>query len=279
MHLVTGATGNIGSAVLAALRDAGQPVRALFRSDPGPVPHGVVAVTGDLDQPETLAPAFDGVRGVFLLPGYADMPGLVRLAERAGAHVVLLSGPSAGSGDRANAVTEYMLRSEDAVRDGDVPWTILRPNGFMSNVFRWTPQLAGGDVVRLPFPDVPVACIDPADIAAVAAAALTGEGHDAATYRLSGPEALRPADQVAVVGEVLGRALRFEPEPDDVARARMLGEMPARYVAALFEFYADGHLDESTVLPTVRQVTGREPLSFRDWARRHSADLRASADR
>src|SRR5919108_652835 len=72
-------------------------------------------VSGDLDRPESRAPALRGARGLFLLPGYRDMPGILEQARRAGVErVVLLSGGSAGSGDMSNAITRYMVVSERA---------------------------------------------------------------------------------------------------------------------------------------------------------------------
>src|SRR6185437_5489832 len=97
MYLVTGSTGNVGSAVVAALAAVGQPVRALVRKPRGDASGQVV---GDLDDPASLRPALDGATGVFLLPGYADMPGILAEVVRAGVgKVVLLSGSSAPSGD------------------------------------------------------------------------------------------------------------------------------------------------------------------------------------
>jgi uncharacterized protein YbjT (DUF2867 family) len=116
--------------------------------------------------------------------------------------------------------------------------------------------------------------IDPADIAAVAAGALVEEGHDGRIYALSGPEPLLPADRVRVLGEVLGRDLRFEAQPDDEAWAEMTARMPEAYVRAFFDFYVDGSLDESAVLPTVQEVTGRPPRTFADWARAHADAFR-----
>ena len=272
MILVSGATGNIGAELVRTLTEAGEPVRALVRDPAAPLPDGAAPVTGDLDQPQTLRPALVGVRGVFLLPGYRDMPGLLGEVGAAGVErVVLLSGGSAGSGDLTNAVSRYMIRSEDAVRDSGLAATILRPSGFMSNTLRWLPQLRAGDVVRDAFPNVAVAMIDPADIAAVAAAALTTSGHEGQVYRLSGPQPLRPADRVRILAEVLGRPLRFEGQSDDEARAEMSRAMPAEYVDAFFRFYADGELDESPVLPTVEQVTERPPRTFEQWAQAHTA--------
>ncbi|HEY1175725.1 MAG TPA: NAD(P)H-binding protein [Phytomonospora sp.] len=275
MYLVTGATGNVGRAVVEALAAEGREVRALTRSgNADGFPTGVTAVAGNLDEPSSLTAALDGVRGVFLLPGYADMPGVLAEAAKAGVErVVQLSGMSAGSGDRTNAVTAYMAASEDAVRASGLDGTILRPAAFMANTLRWLPQLRAGDVVREAFAEVPAAMTDPYDIGRVAAVALTEEGHAGKVYELSGPEAILPADRVRILAEELGRDLRFEAIPDDVARVEMEAAMPKPYVDAFFDFYVDGNLDESRVLPTVEEVTGTVPRGFREWVRAHVGEL------
>jgi uncharacterized protein YbjT (DUF2867 family) len=272
MLLVTGATGNVGAEVVRALIGADEQVRALTRTDSSSaLPPGVEAVAGDLNRPDTLTAALAGVRGVFLLPGYEDMDGLLAEVRRAGVErVVLLSGSSAQSGDTTNAVTAYMLRSETAVKASGVPWTILRSFAFMSNALRWVDQLREGNVVREPFADVRVAVIDPHDIAAVAANALRGAGHEGRTYLLSGPEALLPADRVRILGAALQRELRLEALSNADARAQMSAQMPTEYVDAFFDFYVDGSLDESQVQPTVEEVVGRKPRSFEQWAAAHA---------
>lgn len=272
MFLVTGATGNVGGELVRALAARGEPVRALVR--PGKeaaLPPGTEAANGDLSDPASLRPALDGVTGLFLLPGY---DGVAAEAQRAGVrNVVLLSGMSAADGDASNAISRYMAESEQAVRASGLPWTILRPAMFMTNAFQWLPQLRAGDVVRAPFAAVRAAVTDPADIAAVAAAALTAPGHAEHVYELSGPEALTAADRVAILARVLGRDLRFEAQPNDEARAEMSKTTPAPYVDAFFRFYVDGTLDESRVLPTVRDLTGRPPRTFEQWATAHAADF------
>lgn len=272
MFLVTGATGNVGGELVRVLADAGEEVCALTRGvRQATLPTGVESVEGNLDRPETLSAALDGARGVFLLPGHRDVPGIMAEVRRAEVErVVLLSGGSAEGGDTSNAISRYMIRSENAVRESGVSWTILRPSGFMSNALQWAPQLRGGDVVRAPFADVRVAVIDPRDIAAVAAESLISEGHKERIYMPTGPESLLPADRVRVLSEVLGRNLRFEPQPNDEARAEMNEAMPTEYVAAFFSFYVDGTLDESKVRPTVREITGKPPRTFEQWAREHA---------
>jgi uncharacterized protein YbjT (DUF2867 family) len=275
--LVTGATGNVGGELVRALAATGEAPRALVRENAAAgLPAGVESVTGDLNRPETLSAALTGARGLFLLPGYRDMPGVLAEADRAGVeHVVLLSSGAAADGDTSNAVSRYMIESEDAVRESGVPWTILRASGFMSNALRdWLPQLQAGDVVRAPFADVRVAVMDPLDIAAAATEALADSAHQGQVYRLTGPESLLPSEQVATLAAVLGRNLRFEAQTDAEARAEMSANMPAEYVDAFFNYFADGAYDDSAVLPTVQELTGRAPRTFEQWAIAHADAFR-----
>jgi uncharacterized protein YbjT (DUF2867 family) len=267
-YLVTGSTGNAGSEVVRALVEKGEHVRALVRSPDraAALPAGAEAVVGDLNRPETLP--LDGVTGVFLLSGYRDLPVALSEMRRAGVErVVLLSSSSVPGGDTTNAVARYHIESEAAVKESGLAWTMLQPNSFMTNTLQWVPQLQAGDVVRAPFAGVRVATIDPADIGAVAARALATSDHEGRSYRLSGPESLLPEDRLRILGEVLGRPLRFEAQSDDEARAEMSAAMPAEYVDAFFSFFVDGKLDESEVLPTVESVLGRSPRRFEEWAR------------
>lgn len=276
MIFVTGATGNAGGAVIRALVNAGEQVRGLVRdADRALLPVGVEPVVGDLNDPRTLAPHLEGVTAAFLLSGYKGLEETLANMRHAGIErVVLLSSSAAPTDDLTNAVARYHILSERAVRESGLGWTFLQPNTFMTNTFQWTAQLRRGDVIRAPFPEVLVATIDPDDIGAVAAVALTSAADEGRAYRLSGPEPLSPADRVVILAQVLGRELRFEGQTNEEARAEMSAAMPAEYVDAFFRFFVDGDLDESAVLPTVQEVTGRAPNSFEAWARAHAAAFR-----
>jgi uncharacterized protein YbjT (DUF2867 family) len=268
VYLVTGATGNVGAEVIQALLRAGEHVRALVRDGDRPLPPGVEPAVGDMNEASSLRDALAGVSGAFLMSGY---PALLEEVTRAGiGRVVLLSGSSADATDLDNAVSRYMVESEEAVRASGAAWTILRPRAFMSNALQWADQLRDGDVVRLQFPDVSRAVIDPRDIAAVASTALRDDAHGGQVYRLTGPESLLPADQLAILGSQLGRDLHAEPLTNQQTRAEMEQAMPSEYVEAFFSFYVDGNLDESEVLPTVEAVTGRAPRTFEQWAADHA---------
>jgi uncharacterized protein YbjT (DUF2867 family) len=261
--LVMGATGNVGSQVVAGLRERGTPVRAVSRRERS-WPDGVDGYVGDPNVEHGLDEALDGVEAIFMMSGYAAEAGV--LEARGNAHVVLLSASSAALGDGGNAMAAMHLGSERAVSASGSSWTFLRPCSLQSNLLRWRDQLAQGDVVRAPFGDVSPAMIDPADIGAVAALALTTPGHEGQTYRLSGPAALKPADQVALLGETLGRELVFRPMTDDEARE----QMGSPYGDAAVEIFR-GHPElETEVQPTVERLLGRPPGSLADWLVRNA---------
>jgi uncharacterized protein YbjT (DUF2867 family) len=188
--------------------------------------------------------------------------------------VTLQSSSAVPGGDTTNAVARYHIESEQAIRASGLEWTFLQPNSFMSNTLQWADQLRRGDTVRVPFADVPIATVDPRDIAAVAAKALTEDAHAGRSYRLSGPESLLPEERLAILGRALGRDLRFEAQPNDEAHAEMSTAMPPEYVDAFFSFFVDGTLDESAVLPTVEEILGRPPGTFAAWAEAHAAAFR-----
>lgn len=276
MILVTGATGNAGGPVVRALVDAGQEVRALVRDREGStLPEGVETAVGDLNRPETVKPHLSGVTAAFMLSGYDGLAQTLDDMRRAGMRrVVLLSSSAAPSGHLDNAVARYHILSEQAVRESGLAWTFLQPNSLMSNTLRWLPQLRAGDVIHDAFGDVAVAMIDPADLAAVALNALVTDELEGRSLRLSGPEAIHPADRVRILGAALGRELRFEPWSNEQAREEMSASMPAQYVDAFFSFFVDGTIDETTVLPTVREVLGRQPRSFEQWVEANVGSFR-----
>jgi uncharacterized protein YbjT (DUF2867 family) len=273
--LVTGASSNVGGEVVSALVARGAPVRALVRRG-GLTPSSLVEVaTGDAASPATIGPALDGVGTVFLLGNLLTGELARRMRDAGVEHVVLLTSRCVIGGVPDNAITRMWLDAEATMRESGVAWTILRPSGFDSNALRWLPQLRQGDLVRAPWPDVPVASIAPADIAAVAVAALGETGHVGAALELSGPEPLTPAQQVATLARVLARPLRYQAQSDEEARAEMAVDTPPAVVDAFFRFFSQGEYDDSAVVDTVERITGRPPRTFEQWARDHASAFAA----
>lgn len=254
-YLVSAATGTIGGILVGELRARGAEVLAASRRERD-WPDDVRGVVADLEDPDAFARAARRVAGAFLMAGYPSEAGLLR-ALPDGARVVLLSSSAAPSGNTENPVAAYHVKSERAVAASGHPWTFLQPNSFMTNVLRWKDDLEAGDVVHLPFVDVPVAMVDPADVGAVAAAALLDDGHAGQRYRLSGPEALRPPEQVTILGEALDRDLRLAPVAD------------ADTDPTFGQIFRGGLADETTVHPTVERILRRPPGTFTAWARAH----------
>ncbi|AJY75361.1 SDR family oxidoreductase [Paenibacillus beijingensis] len=274
MILVTGATGTVGRHVVRELQMAGHDVRALSRNpEKANFPEGVQAAAGDLMKTDTLPRALDGVDKVFwILPLAADF-NFPRIARQHGVrHIVLLSASAVEVG-ADNAIARIHLQAEQAVRESGAAWTFLRPGAFMTNAFQWAPSIRSDGVVRIPFGDISAPAVDSRDIAAVAAKALSSDGHEGKTYTLTGPESITARDQVRILGDAMGRNLGFETIPSDIARDHMLRHMPVHIVEALFDL--NRHAGAfANVLPTVEEVTGRTPLSFKQWAIDHIDSFR-----
>jgi uncharacterized protein YbjT (DUF2867 family) len=266
--LVTGATGNAGGAVVESLAEQGIAARALIRSARD-LPTGIEPVYGDLNKPETFADALTGVSGIFLLSGYDRLEELLTNAVAAGVRKVVVLSSSSLDGDVTNAVAAYHHATEEAVRAAKLDWTFLRPNSFMSNTLRWLDQLHSGNEIRVQFPDVPVSTIHPRDIADVAVHALQGS-NDNEVLRLTGPIALTPVEQVAILAEGIDRPLTAYPMTRAETHDALLAAMPEPYASAIETFFGDGTIDETTVNDTVTTVTGQPGRTLQQWTQENA---------
>ncbi|WP_035854280.1 NAD(P)H-binding protein [Cryptosporangium arvum] len=265
MIVITGATGTVGRPLVQTLIDAGHAVTAVART----VPTGVAA---DLARPETLRPALDGADAIFLLIAgdllvdAGEPDALLETITAAGVRrVVLLSSQAART--RPSAPSHSRLRAyEDALRRTAAEWTVLRPGGFASNTFAWVPSVRAARAVAAPFADVALPVVDPADITAVAAAVLTGDGHAGRAYELTGPAAISPREQTAALAAALGEPVAFTELTRADARAAMLAFMPGPVVEGTLDILGRPAPDEQRVSPDVERVLGRPPRSYAEWA-------------
>ncbi len=270
MILVTGAGGNVGSALLTELRALGVPARAAYRD---PDRAGPGAVTLDFGEPTGFPAAFDGVEAVFLLAGVSPRQtelelNVVDAAVKSGVRVVKLSVWRADEG--LSAIARLHQPVEEALIASGLPWTILRPNFYLQNFLR-QPTIRSASVFSTPLITAPISFVDTADIARVAARVLTTEGHEGRVYDITGPEALTYDEAAAQFSEILGRPVRYISQPDEEARTTMLARgMPEFYVEALIEVaraYRTGGAEKVT--PTVEELTGRPATSFPEFVRAH----------
>lgn len=272
MITVTGATGNVGRALVELLSAAGEEVVAVSRRPrPGGAADGVRWAQAHPGEVASLRPALEGSRALFLLLGGAlNLQGespraLVDAAERAGVErIVLVS--SQVSATRPDAPSHARLREfEAAVRTSGRDFTILRPAGFASNALAWAETVRTERTVFAPFGDVALPVVVPADIAAVAAAALREDGHAGRVYELTGPEPISPRRQAAVISEALGEDVAFVELSRADAHARMARFMPEIVVTGTLDVLGTPLPAEQQVSPDGETVLGRPPASFADW--------------
>ncbi|MFE3280807.1 NmrA family NAD(P)-binding protein [Nocardia sp. NPDC059239] len=271
--LVLGATGRTGRRVVSVLAEQGHTVRAASRTPRSA--HGpVTPVHFDWTDPATYRPAIDGVDAIYqvLQPDSADptdeVAALLDDAAAVGVRrVVHVSNTTA----HLSGEDFPMHRVERLLETGPVPATILRPNVFDEN-FSEHPTIVAGiraGVVAVPAGQARVAPISVEDIAAVAAAALTQDGHQHKTYSLTGPDSLSFADMTAIVADAAGKPVRYQAiTPTEFREAILAGGAPAHiaeFYAIMYEGIRNGWAAD--VSADVEQITGRPPVSFGDYVR------------
>lgn len=275
--LVTGGVGTVGSEVVRLLLAAGHSVRATahfpdYEAEARAVAADFVEV--EYLRPETLEPALRGVsRLLIIVPETPDSQratrNLVKAAEIDGVErVVKLSFLNAGSG-RGGRVPEWHARSEKVVRSSQIPWTILRPNLFMQNFATlYGPSIITKGAFRLPLGDGRVSYVDVRDVAAVAAAALVGDGLEGQTLDLTGPEAYSHERIAEMLSTATGSTVRYVDENGSDARVCLerVGKV-AELTAGLEELWEGVRAgDFATVSPVVNDVLGRPAIGFETFA-------------
>ncbi len=278
MILVTGATGTVGRQVVTQLSERGVPARAVTR-DPASarLPTGVEVVRGDLADPASLEPHLAGVECVFLVwpftsPELAAGPRAqaVELLAQHVTRIVYLSAQAA-----AGRPDSFWATMERLIEDSGAAWTFLRPTGFAANTLMWADQIRDQARVRWPYGAAARSLIHEDDLAAVAVRALTEDRHDGRRYLLTGPEAITQADQVRTIGEVTGRAVRWEELPPDEARRQLLTAWgDPGFVDSALATWAGLVTRPEPVTRTVEEVTGVPARTFLQWAADHISDFR-----
>ncbi|MBE1498650.1 uncharacterized protein YbjT (DUF2867 family) [Amycolatopsis lexingtonensis] len=274
--LVTGARGNVGRAVVEELVAAGQDVRAASRDATTlDVPEGVAKVSADLEDASTLDAALAGVSAVFLYARPQGIEGFVKAAEAAGVeHVVLLSSGATLEPESAESrIARLHNAVEQALAAASFASTALNPGAFATNAFGWRADIAEG-VVRTAYPDARVDAVHERDMAAVAARILIDRSHAGESLALTGPEPISFREQAAVLADVLGRPLRVEELTTEQAAERMaaLG-WPPELPPEILRAWERRLREPSPVTDVVREVTGRAPRTFRQWAEDHRTDF------
>ncbi|WP_225755322.1 NmrA family NAD(P)-binding protein [Actinotalea sp. Marseille-Q4924] len=273
--LVLGATGTVGSAVLAELRALGVPARAAVRRSGQAVAGAAEAVAFDLTEPATWPGAFAGVRTMFLLrpPAVSDvrrdlLPAVAAAREAGVGHVVLLSLQGA---DRIPVVPHAAV--EAWLRRSGMTWTFVRPSFFCQNLL--TTHLADvrdRRVLPVPAGGGRTAFVDALDVAAVSARALAEPAaHRDRAWTVTGPEALTYEEVAAVLTGELGVEVRYTRPgvPGWVRHARRTLGLPWPMTVVTAGIYTTARLGLAAgTTDDVRTVLGRDPVDVASFVRR-----------
>ena len=274
--LITGATGNTGTELAKQLSAKGVPFRALVRSveNAGQLAAlpGIELVSGDLGDPDSLTAALKGIKRAFLLTNSSEQAetlqlGFVDAARQAGVqHIVKLS-QLAASIDSPVRFLRYHAAVEQHIRASGIAYTFLRPNLFMQGLLGFSSTIAAKGMFFASIGEARVSLVDIRDIAALAAAALTEQGHEGKIYNITGPEALTHAEIAAQFSAVLGREIRFiNVSPEEMRQAVIGVGFPLWQADGLIEDYAHYARGEAAAVTSdVQTVTGRAPRSFKSF--------------
>jgi uncharacterized protein YbjT (DUF2867 family) len=282
MLLVTGATGNIGRELARELDEKDAEFRVLVREPSRAAGlHGrAERVVGDLGEPDTLTPAFEGVDKLFLLTPGIGMGHTVHALAAARAagirHIVHLSSLHVLV-EPLPAMARWHHDREELIRAAGIPATFLRPGGFMTNALDWLPTIREGGFVADPVGPGRYAPIDPADIAAVAALVLTEDGHEGEAYSITGDELFTVTEQVRMLAAAAGRDIEVRPiaTADEAVRFRFPNGAPKALADAVVEGFGLMRGDTTGVrTDTVSRLLGRKPRSFADWCVRNAEMFR-----
>jgi uncharacterized protein YbjT (DUF2867 family) len=274
MILITGASGNVGREVVKQALAVGLRIRATFQSPAiaAKAPAGLEGVIMDYAKPETIRPALQGVEKIFLVgPPVRDLPALeanfvkeVRAAGRK--HIVKLS----ALGGRESMFPSGHRDSEENIEASGLPYTFLRPNGFMQNLVNYN---AGTIRSQNAFygcqGNGAVSIVDIRDIATVAVIVLAATGHEGKSYALTGGEALTNEQVAEKISRVAGRKISYVDLPAAELKKGILSagtpEWSADALLDLQRLYREGKA--SLVTDDVERLTGHKPITFDQFAR------------
>jgi uncharacterized protein YbjT (DUF2867 family) len=274
--LAIGGTGTVGSEVVKELKKRNADVRILVRKKDTASPEGVEVAVGDLLDPVSVQQALHGVDKLYLLNAVTPdelTQGLIAydLAKRLKLkHIVY---HSVFRVEHFKDVPHFAskLAIESAIREFDVPFTIIRPNYFMQNDASLKEPLTKAGIYPMPLGPVGISAVDIRDIAEAAAIALTSERHYGKTYNLNGPEVLSGPKLASVWSGLLGKEVSYSGDDMDAFEQQMRKGAPswsAFDIRMMFQGYLErGFIADAGDIETLTELLGHTPRRYQDFAR------------
>jgi uncharacterized protein YbjT (DUF2867 family) len=286
--LVIGGTGMVGSMVVAGLLKQGVNVRVMSHSPEKlkNLPAGVEGYRADLDDPDTLPAAFEGIDSVFLLntvgPNETN-EGLAAVSAAKAARVkkIVYMSVSMPKGSEKIPHFRSKIPVEKAVRESGLAYTILRPNNFFQNDFWLKSAIMQYGIYPQPLGMMGVNRSDVRDIADGAINALLNSGHEGQTYDVSGPDTLTGEGIAAIYTKYLGREVRYSGDDIDAWAGKTKGMMPDHLIAdmrIMYQFFQDnGMIASKDDLEKTQKLLGHKPRTFDDFVREISREWSGKA--
>ena len=275
--LVTGGTGAVGSKVIDELLQRGAQVRALVRNQgQAKVPDGVETLVGDLLDPVSVQKALQGVDKLYLLNAVVPdelTRGLIAfdLAKRMKLQQVVYHSVFKVQAFKDVPHFAAKLAIENALREFDLPFTIVRPNYFFQNDLGLRDVITKAGVYPMPLGATGVSAVDIRDIAEAAAIALTGSGHLGKTYNLNGPDILSGDKVASIWSKLLGKQIRYTGHDMDGFEEEMRKNSPpwaAFDIRMMFQGYLErGFTAENGDVEALTTLLGHAPRRYEDFAK------------
>lgn len=284
MILLTGATGNVGSHLLQILCRDGHPVRALVRSSEKADNlrgYDCETAVGSFEDPPSLHRALAGVDRVFLLSRAGEHmaeqeKAVVDAIAAAHGQARVVKVAAAGYEHGGIALAEQHGAVVAHLRASGLPTTVLAPTSFMQNMLTWAGSISERGQFAAPAGAAAISHVDARDVAAVAAHVLTSDGHEGASYTVTGAEALTYAQVAERFTAALGKPVSYVDVPPEAAREAMVAAGMQSWLAdALVELngvYRTGAAVGTT--DEVEKATGRPARSVETFLQDHLAAFR-----
>lgn len=272
-YLITGATGEIGSRVVMQLLERGIRPRVLVRSQEKArsfFGDRVDVFVGDLAEPSLTRSAIQGADVVFLVNVGPEIPqrdkATATISKEARVRkIVKLSSLDV---ERGLAIGAWHEQGEAKIREVGIPFTFVRPSGFMSNLLAWAHSIRTEGVVRSSTADGRRPFVHSDDIASVCVAALLIDEHTGKALPITGPESLTIREATAIISKAIGKPLSYQVISDEEARERYseVSGSPEETEAhvALWRAIRQGQLAATT--DCFERTLGRKPIALQQWA-------------
>lgn len=274
--LILGATGNTGSAIVKQLKElqANFSIMATGKSNTAQLELDESQIRiGDLNSVPSLISAFEGINRIYLVmpihPSAVEWTKNVIAAakETNVQHIVKQSGLKASIDATSEVIRDHAV-TDSLIKESGLDYTLIQPNGFFQNFYGNLPTINSEGTFYSSLGDTPLSLVDINDVAAVAVATLTQEGHAGKTHLITGPEALTSFQQAQLLTTASGKEISYVNVPEEgivgALKGAGLGDWLSEKLGEMLTWFTQS--DYYQVTTTIEDVLGRKPRSFADFA-------------